>query len=49
MCDSKIPRPAQKLLEIEQESVATANFQVHKHCLAHPMPSLVSHSAQALE
>ena len=28
---SKIPRFAQKLPEIEQESVATANFQVHKH------------------
>ena len=28
---SKIPRFAQKLLEIEQESAATANFQVHKH------------------
>jgi hypothetical protein len=27
---SKIPRFAQKLLEIEQESAATANFQVHK-------------------
>ena len=49
MYDSKIPRIAHKLLEIEQESVETANFQVHKHCLAHPMPSLVSHSAQALE
>ena len=29
---SKIPRFAQKLLEIEQKSVARAdNFQVHKH------------------
>ena len=28
---SKIPRFAQKLLETEQESVATANFQAHKH------------------
>jgi hypothetical protein len=48
---SKIPRFAQKLLEIEQESVATPNFQVHYHHIiitANPMPSLVSHSAQAL-
>ena len=28
---SEIPRFAQKLLEIEQESAATVNFQVHKH------------------
>ena len=46
MYESKVPRVARD----RAESAATANFQVHRQDItAHPMPGLVSHSAQALE